>query len=121
MGEYSKNGCFPAKLKTKTGTSLQPGTPIRTGRKLENFLQNEALDFAVQGISQTYLVFTDNTLRNELVGYFALENKALQIKQGDVSKTQARRIRKSSSVFTDDTLELAVPLIAQLGKNLPAG
>ena len=80
---------------------------------VERFLtKRSAIDFAKQGISQTFLVYASYRKENVLCGYFTIANKYI------VVNTLGRRLRKFAmpSAAKNDLVIMA-PLIAQLGKN----
>ena len=87
-------------------------------RDVETFLHDKAIEFARQGISSTYLVFTSYQKRTVLVGYFTLAQKYFHLVLKDVSKTLGKRIRKFARY--DEGMKrylVSSILIGQLGKN----
>lgn len=89
---------------------------------IEDFLRRRAVDFAAQGIAQTHLVLCSEGSSVLLVGFFSLTNKVLTVRRDDVSKTMFKRFCKYG--VCDDAagaVNIAVPLIAQLGKNYAGG
>lgn len=90
---------------------------------VENFLtKRSAIDFAKQGISQTFLVYASYQKKNVLCGYFTLASKYIIVPKSAVSKTTAKRLRKFSIAnVPDGSILIAAPLIAQLGKNFQNG
>lgn len=92
-------------------------------KDVQKFLTGKsAIDFAKQGITQTFLVYTSYKGKNVLCGYFSLANKYIIVNRNAVSKTLAKRLKK----FTIQTEEksnyiISMPLIAQLGKNYTNG
>ena len=86
---------------------------------VEQFLtKRSAIDFALQGVSQTFLVYASYRKENVLCGYFTIANKYIVVNKHSVSGTLGRRLRKFAmpSAARDDLVIMA-PLIAQLGKN----
>ena len=92
-------------------------------KDVENFLkQRSAIDFAKQGISQTFLVYASYKSKNVLCGYFTIANKYIVINTSAISKGLAKRLRRFSMPGTPDGgLVVMAPLIAQLGKNYNNG
>lgn len=90
---------------------------------VERFLtKRSAIDFAKQGISQTFLVYASYRKENVLCGYFTLASKYIVVNTSTVSKTTARRLRKfAMPSVPDGNLVIMAPLIAQLGKNYQNG
>lgn len=85
---------------------------------VENFLHKQAITFATQHITMTFLVFLEQDKELLLLGYYALTNKFVSITCNNLSKTMQRKIRKFSQYDTNlQRYLLSVPLIAQLGKN----
>ena len=86
--------------------------------EVEHFLKTQALEFAKQRITITYLVVCRRGNRLHLLGYFALANKFVQIDKDSLSKTVVRKISKFARYDPDlHCYQLAMPLIAQLGRN----
>lgn len=86
---------------------------------VEKFLtKRAAIDFAKQGISQTFLVFAPFKKKQVLCGYFTIANKYIVVSKKSVSATTARKLRKfSMPAAPNDNFVIMAPLIAQLGKN----
>lgn len=84
---------------------------------IENYIKHQAIPFAQQRISITYLIFnTGNPI--SLLGYFTLTNKFVSINKNLLSKTFQKRILKFSQYDSQsERYFLSMPLIAQLGKN----
>jgi hypothetical protein len=86
---------------------------------VENFLKTNAIEFAKQGISSTYLVMASYQKKYVLVGYFTLANKFFCV---DRDAFPSKRLRSRIAKFAqfDSTLKryiLSAPLIGQIGKN----
>ena len=90
---------------------------------VENFLKHKAIVFAEQAIAATYLVFTSYKEEPVLVGYFTLASKILFIPSKKIeSNTLRKRIAKFGRYDEDlKGYQIAIPLIAQLGKNFLNG
>lgn len=89
---------------------------------IENFLKQKAIDFAKQGIAQTHLVVSDIDGNTELLGYFALANKTLDIPSAFLSQTYEKKVCKFGILDPiDKSYSVPLPLIAQLGKNYNKG
>lgn len=91
--------------------------------EVEYFLRKKAIEFSKQAIAKTHLVFASYQEEPVLVGYYSLANKVFTIrKTAKMSSKLKRRILRFSSY--DEELKqysLAIPLIAQLGKNYTNG
>lgn len=89
---------------------------------VQYFLKFTAIEFAKQGLSQTFLVFASYKEKPVLVGYFTLANKFFHITKNSLSKTLQKRISKFAE-YDQNTKRyiLSAPLIAQLGKNYSNG
>ena len=90
---------------------------------VERFLtKRSAIDFATQGVSQTFLVYASYKKKNVLCGYFTVANKYIVVNKHSVSGTLRRRLRKFAMPSAEkDDLVIMAPLIAQLGKNYANG
>ncbi|WP_409967502.1 N-acetyltransferase [Bengtsoniella intestinalis] len=90
---------------------------------VEHFLKHNAIDFAKQGKSQTHLVIQLVNGKPAILGYYTLVNKPITVEKDAIgSKTKEKLIAK----FSEDNEALgcyvmALPLIAQLGKNYAEG
>lgn len=86
---------------------------------VEKFLKKSAIEFTKKNQSVTYLVFSNNTA--ELVGYFALTIKPIEVNSDNVSKKIVKKISRVGE-YDDEigSFHLAAYLIAQLGKNFTA-
>jgi hypothetical protein len=87
---------------------------------IEDFLRFRAIDFARQGIAQTHLVIGDAHDGPELLGFFSLANKVLELPALLLSKTDQKRAARFGIRTPHDTYQIPMPLIAQLGKNYSA-
>jgi hypothetical protein len=91
-------------------------------RSVENFIRNKALNFSLQGISQTHIVIALDGNSAKTVGFFALSNKVITVSRSNVSATFYKKIVKFGSVDKNtDSVTMSSPLIAQLGKNFAGG
>ena len=90
---------------------------------VERFLtKRSAIDFATQGVSQTFLVYASYKKKNVLCGYFTIANKYIVVNKHSVSGTLRRRLRKFAMPSAEkDDLVIMAPLIAQLGNNYANG
>ena len=85
---------------------------------IETFLREKAIEFSRQRLAATYLVFTKFKDNLELVGYYTLSNKTIDIFKKNLSSKLRGRIKKFAEY--NDALKkytLSAILIAQLGKN----
>lgn len=91
---------------------------------VERFLtrRSYAIEFCRQGIAQTTLVFASYQGNLELAGYYTIALKTIIVPFQPLSNSWRKRIRKFASYDTiNGGYSLAVPLIAQLGKNYMKG
>lgn len=87
---------------------------------VEKFLtKRAAIDFARQGIAQTFLVYASYRKKQVLCGYFSFALKYIIVNKHSISSTTMRRLRKFAMPTSDPNsgLVITAPLIAQLGKN----
>lgn len=83
---------------------------------VENFLKNNAINFAKKNQSITYLVFTNDDAT--LVGYFTIALKPLIINCKSVSNTTKKKLGRISDIDEEtQSYMMSAYLIAQLGKN----
>lgn len=91
-------------------------------RDVEAFLKEKAIDFSLQGLSQTHLVMASHKRNPVLVGYFTLANKNIAVSRDKVSATTRKRIGKFAIYYPEiRKMILTAPLIAQIGKNYTNG
>lgn len=90
---------------------------------IEDYLLHKAVTFSRQGLAKTHLVFAGYKGKPVLVGYFALANKTLFIRdKSRLSKNLKRRIAKFATHIPETHMNtVSAPLIAQLGKNYSNG
>lgn len=83
---------------------------------VERFLKDQSIDFTKKNQSVTYLVFSNDDA--ELVGYFTLAIKPINVDLDTFSNTLKRKIKRVSE-FDESTgiYTMSAYLIAQLGKN----
>lgn len=83
--------------------------------EIENYLHNNAIEFAKRKMSISYLVFNDE---QELVGYFTLTHKTSIIPCESLSNTSKKKLSMHAKI-NENTLSYDVSafLIAQFGKN----
>lgn len=87
---------------------------------IEHFLKNNAINFTKQDNSVTYLVFSEDT--GELLGYFSLAIRPIEIPADRVSKTLGRRLERAGRFDRQANIyNAAAYLIGQLGKNYTDG
>ena len=85
---------------------------------VEYFLLHKAIEFDIQSISKTHLVFASYRNKPVLVGYFTLANKYFTIaKKNTTSKLRHKLNRFGKYNAELKAYTLSAPLIAQLGKN----
>jgi len=89
---------------------------------VEYFLKQKAIEFDKQSISSTHLIFTSYRSNPVLIGYFTLANKCIDIPLNKLSSSMKKRIARFGARNSDGRLiQIALPLIAQLGKNYNGG
>lgn len=82
---------------------------------VSDFLHKNAIEFAKQGKSVSYLVFSNEF---DLLGYYTIAIKPISVARKSISKSMANRISRVSHDNADSTtFTLSAYLIAQLGKN----
>lgn len=90
-------------------------SPKTHNTEVETFLKENAIKFAQQKISITYLVLNDV---GELVGIYTLTHKPISVKDNDLSNTTKKKLKRYSEF--DPELNAFVTsgfLIAQFSKN----
>lgn len=84
--------------------------------EIENFIRNNAIDFAKRKLSITYLLL-DNT-DGAITGYFTLAHKAIEIKNDNISNTTRRKLSSHARLDSDtNSFTASAFLLAQIGKN----
>ena len=87
-------------------------------KDVEIFLRERAIEFNIQGISATHLIFASYKGAQSLIGYFTLSNKSIEIPTRNLSDKFRKRLRRFAQNDNNKHLiQLAIPLIGQLGKN----
>ncbi len=91
-------------------------------KDVEVFLNNKAIEFSKQGLAKTHLIFTSFKDKPVLIGYYALANKVIMVKEKALSKSLEKRIKKLATKSHElKSYYISAPLIAQLGKNFKDG
>lgn len=91
-------------------------------KDVEDFIRNKAIVFSKMGLAVTYLVYAVENNKKELVGYFTLSNKSLEINRRALSSKMKSKISKFSSFNTsDNTYIISAILIGQFSKNYSGG
>lgn len=84
-------------------------------KDIEDFLHNKAINFCLQKLAMTYLIFNDSL---NLIGFYTLANKVMRFNSKLLSLTLKKSISKYGEYDREkEEIILAIPLIAQLGKN----
>lgn len=84
--------------------------------EIDSFLKVNALNFARRKLSITYLVFDETD--GEILGYFTLAHKALEIKNSNISNTVRRKLSAHARLDADtNSFTASAFLLAQIGKN----
>jgi len=83
--------------------------------EIEYFLKNNAISFAQRKVSITYLLFNE---KSEIVAFFTIANKVLEIDDSILSSTLRKKIQRFSKI-DENKKSYTTPafLIAQFGKN----
>jgi hypothetical protein len=85
---------------------------------IEHFLKESAIDFSNRGVARTHLVIHPAQNKPQLLGYYTLTNKVLEVPCSTISKSIEKRLSRFGLLDkTTDTYSIPMPLIAQLGKN----
>ena len=85
--------------------------------EIENFLQNNALEFAKSKKSITYLVFDDEE-QERFVGYFTLTHKSSLVPADFLTNASRRKIERYAELDdTTNSYDVSAFLLAQFGKN----
>ena len=83
---------------------------------IQEFLLKNAIEFAKKRISVTYIV--ENSDNGELLGYFTLAHKVLEVNADLLSNTQKRKMEHSAKQSIESkTYKVSAFLLAQFGKN----
>lgn len=91
---------------------------------IERFAKSRsyAIEFAKQGIAQTFLVYASYQKAPVFCGYFTIASKHIVVSTKAISRTLARRIRRFALPSSNtDRIIIVAPLVAQLGKNFTNG
>ena len=84
--------------------------------EIENFIKNKAIEFAKQKLSVTYIISDESDA--EILGYFTLAIKPVEIRKDTISKSLSKRVAKFSLYDEqNDSYIVASYLLAQFGKN----
>lgn len=83
--------------------------------EIENFVRKNAIMFAKQKMSITYLVYGEN---GKIAAIFTLTHKALELSNEVLSNTMRKKIQKHSKLDENtNSFMVSAFLIAQFGKN----
>lgn len=106
-------------LETSGEMSLQEAFSAFSCKKnpeIEEFLKINAINFAKRKMSITYLLL--DTTDGQILGYFTLAHKAIEIPQSMLSKTAQRKIENHSRLdHVAQSYTVSAFLLAQFGKN----
>ena len=90
----------------------------RPNEDIEKFLKERSIDFSDKGIARTHLLVRGTGKDIEILGYYTLSNKIAVIPNGSISNTTRKRLERFGVLDAKtDSFNVAMPLIAQLGKN----
>ena len=85
-------------------------------KEIDTFLKVNALNFAKRKLSITYLVFDESD--GQILGYFTLAHKAIDIKNDNLSNTTRRKLSAHARLDSDtNSFTVSAFLLAQIGKN----
>ena len=83
--------------------------------EIEQFLWDKSIDFSLQKLSITHLVFNE---KRELIAYFALSSKPVSIGCDYLSNSLQRKVKRYGFYnSTTNKVQASAYLIAQFGKN----
>lgn len=83
--------------------------------EIENFLKNNAIDFAKRKISVTHFILDDE---GQIAAYFTLAHKLLNISASFLSKSAIKTLSRYAVLDRDsNSFNISAFLIAQFGKN----
>ncbi len=83
--------------------------------EIDNYIRNNAIDFAKRKMSVTHLVMND---KGKVVAFFTLAHKAVSISDDMLSSTARKRIKRYAQIdVSTNSYMVSAFLIAQLGKN----
>ena len=89
-------------------------------RTFEHFVKKNAIEFTKRNQSVTYLVFSND--EGELIGYFSIALKPLNVRGEKVNNTVKRKLLRISELDEkSQTYTMSAYLIAQLDKNFADG
>lgn len=84
--------------------------------EIDSFLKVNALNFAKRKLSITYLIFDEDD--GQILGYFTLAHKAIEIKNDNLSNTTRRKLSSHARLDSDtNSFTVSAFLLAQIGKN----
>lgn len=84
--------------------------------EIDTFLKVNALNFAKRKLSITYLIFDESD--GQILGYFTLAHKAIDIKNDNLSNTTRRKLSAHARLDSDtNSFTVSAFLLAQIGKN----
>ena len=85
-------------------------------QEIEDFIRNKSIEFAQRKLSVSYIV--SDASDGEILGYFTLAHKALDIKGTNLSNTNRRKLGNYARYDQDeDNYSVSAFLLAQFGKN----
>ena len=87
-------------------------------QEIENFIRNKAIDFARRKLAITYVISDVVDGAGDVLGYFALTHKAIDVNGDNFSKTDKRKLERYARYDQDrGTYTVSAFLLAQFGKN----
>lgn len=92
------------------------GGKVSLNPDIERFLKDNAIQFARQKISVSYLVLDEDD--GEILGYFTIAHKALELPSTGLSNGVRKKMQRYSQLnAVTDSYTISAFLIAQFGKN----
>ncbi len=87
-------------------------------KDVEYFIKEKSIEFSKQGIAETFIVTSSYKKKDVIVGYFAIANKVINVKNIVISKTKKKKIMKFAQYDSETkSYSISLPLIGQIGKN----
>lgn len=84
-------------------------------KEIENFIHNNAIEFAKRKMSITHLVFAED---GQILAYFTLTHKPSNVSDGLLSKTSQKKLAMHARLDNSiQAFSVSAFLIAQFGKN----
>ncbi len=91
-------------------------------KDVEEFCRSKAIEFSKRGFAQTYLIFWQEGIEKEFIGYYTIAMRHFTVCKKHLSNKMFSRV-KQHGTYDNSTGEyiISAPLIAQLSKNFADG